>query len=148
MKWNKDQYRITTDKSDLQIDVIHAFLKDSYWCPNIPRAIVEKAAEGSLCFGLYNKDKEQIGYARLVTDYVTFAYVMDVFVLEAYRGRGLGKWLMQCVMEYPGISGFRKIMLGTVDAHGLYKKSGFKPLARPELVMEINVPDVYLKNTV
>ncbi|NOX43529.1 MAG: GNAT family N-acetyltransferase [Gammaproteobacteria bacterium] len=147
MEWSNKQYRVSTDKAKLQVDVIHRFLESSYWAENISRHIVEKAIDGSLCFGVYKDSAVQIGFARLVTDHATFAYLMDVFILEEYRGAGLGKWLMACIMEYPEVSGLRRFLLGTLNTHGLYSKFGFKPLAKPDIFMEINVPNPYKKPT-
>lgn len=104
--------------------------------------MVERAAAGSLCFGLFHGDA-QIGFARVVTDGATFAYLCDVYVLEAHRGRGLGGWLMQVVLAYPSLQGLRRIVLVIRDPHGLYEKCGFAPLARPQAYMEIHRPDAY-----
>lgn len=143
MEWENNHFRISTDKTDLQLDVIHRYLKDSYWAKNIPKHIVEKSIEGSVCFGLYDATGSQIGFARLVTDEAAFTYLMDIFILEQYQRNGLGTWLMQCVIEYPGVAGLRRFLLATVKAHSLYAKFGFKPLAVPERIMEINIPDIY-----
>jgi GNAT superfamily N-acetyltransferase len=135
-------YRVSTDKSLLDIDVIHGFLKDSYWSPGIPRDIVVRAIEGSLTFGLYKEDA-QIGGARVCTDRATFAYLMDVFVLAEHRGKGLGVWLMECVMAHPDLQDLRIFRLATRDAHGLYEKAGFSRVANPDVMMEINRPNIY-----
>jgi GNAT superfamily N-acetyltransferase len=136
-------YTISTDKSRLNIDVIHGYLsKESYWAENIPKAIVEKSIENSLCFGIY-RQSEMIGFARVITDTATFAYLADVFVLTEHRGKGLSKWLMEEIMAHPDLQGLRRFMLATSDAHGLYARFGFKALDKPERIMAINYPDLY-----
>lgn len=142
MKWQQQEYVVDTDKGVLQPQVIHDYLTNCYWSPGVSLSTVKAAIEGSLCFGLYLGDK-QIGFARLVTDMATFAYLADVFVLEEHRGQGLSKWLMKCIMDYPGIDGLRRIMLATRDAHGLYAQFDFKPLAGPDRFMEVHRPDIY-----
>lgn len=142
MDYTKDNYTISTDPTRLDFDVIHHFLTNSYWSPGIPFETVKKAAENSLCFGVYDGE-DQVGYARVVTDYTTYAYIADVFILESHQGRGLGKWLMRCVVDYPELAGLRRWMLATRDAHGLYEQVGFQALAAPERFMEINRPDIY-----
>jgi GNAT superfamily N-acetyltransferase len=140
----RDAYRVSTDPSLLDIDVIVGFLKDAYWSPGIPRATVEQAIANSLNFGLY-ADGAQIGFARVCTDQATFAYLMDVFVLREHRGAGLGVWLMECVMQHPDLQNLRIFRLATRDAHGLYEKVGFSRVANPDVMMEINRPHVYLE---
>jgi GNAT superfamily N-acetyltransferase len=139
-----DGYEISTDPALLDVDVIHAFLTQSYWSPGIPHSVVERAIGNSLCFGLY-RGAEQAGFARVVTDKATFAYLADVFILEAHRGKGLSKWLVQAVMAHEDLQGLRRFLLGTRDAHGLYKQFGFGELAYPSNMMEILKPDVYRK---
>jgi GNAT superfamily N-acetyltransferase len=136
------EYEISTKPERLDIAVIHAFLTQSYWSPGIPRAVVERAICNSLCFGVY-RGAEQIGFARVVTDKATFAYLADVFILEAHRGKGLSKWLMQIVKGHEDLQGLRRFMLGTKDAHDLYKQFEFSELANPSRMMEILKPDVY-----
>ncbi len=136
-------YAVSTDPARLDLDVIHAFLVTSYWSPGIPRATVERAIAGSLNFGLYAGDA-QIGFARVVTDRATFAYLADVFVLPAHRGSGLGVWLVECVLAHPALAGLRRFTLATRTAHALYARFGFTPLAHPEYQMEISRPDLYL----
>jgi GNAT superfamily N-acetyltransferase len=133
----RDQYRISTDKSLLDAALIHGFLSErSYWAQGRPLEIVRRSIEHSLCFGLYAGDG-QIGFARVVTDYSTFAWLCDVFVLEGYRGRGLSKWLVETVVAHPGLAGVRRILLATRDAHGLYARyGGFVPLQRAEWWMQ------------
>lgn len=126
---------ITTDKHRMNLEVIHSYLTRSYWSPGISREIVKKAMQHSLCFGIF-ADNSQIGFARLVTDYTTFAYLADVFILETHQGMGLGKQLMDYILDYPEVQGLRRWMLRTRDAHTLYEKYGFALLAQPEYVME------------
>jgi N-acetylglutamate synthase-like GNAT family acetyltransferase len=121
----KDNYNISTDPSLLDTDVICNYLSgESYWAKNIPRDVVEKSIANSLCFGIYNNNK-QIGFARLVTDKATFAYLADVFILSEYRGTGLSKWLIQVIHAHPELQGLRRWVLGTRDAHGLYEQFGW-----------------------
>jgi len=140
---NRLGYRITTDADAMDLDAIHAYLTRSYWCEGIPREVVAKAIGGSLCFGLFDHGG-QVGFARVVTDRATFAYLCDVYVLEEHRGRGLATWLMEAVVAHPHLQGLRRFLLGTRDAHRLYEKFGFVRLARPEIFMEINRPGMYL----
>jgi GNAT superfamily N-acetyltransferase len=135
-------YEISTDPARLDIDAIHAFLTQSYWSPGIPRATVARAISHSLCFGAFWQG-QQVGFARVVTDRTTFAYLCDVYVLEAHRGRGLAQQLMDHVVQHPDLQGLRRMMLATRDAHGLYARYGFKPLAAPDVMMEIHKPKVY-----
>jgi GNAT superfamily N-acetyltransferase len=124
----KDEYLISTDPSLLHIDVIHHYLfNKSYWALHIPRDVVERSVRNSLCFGLY-EGGQQIGFARLVTDQATFAYLADVFILEDYRGKGLAKWLMETIQAHPELQGLRRWMLGTRDAHSLYEQFGWTVL--------------------
>jgi GNAT superfamily N-acetyltransferase len=145
MEWTRDKFTVTTDKALLDRDVIERFLGSSYWAENIPRATVDKSIDNSLCFGLLEEHR-QIGFARVVTDCATFAFLADVFVLPEHRGAGLGKWLIECVVSHPDLQGLRRWLLGTRDAHGLYRQFGFTPLKRPEIFMEIFNPDVYRTN--
>jgi GNAT superfamily N-acetyltransferase len=142
MKWKQGEFTITDNREDLDIETIHNFLCESYWAKNIPRSIVEKAVSNSLCFGLYHYSK-QVGFGRTVTDRATFAYLGDVFVVSAYRGRGLGKWLVSCVLGHPELQGLRRWLLATLDAHGLYEQKGFVALRQPDRFMEINDPEIY-----
>ena len=145
MKWQQGDFTVTDNREDLDIEVIHGFLcRESYWAEHIPRATVEKAITHSLCFGLYHAGK-QIGFARAVSDHATFAYLADVFVLTDYRGRGLGKWLVSCILIHPELQGLRRWMLATLDAHGLYEQNGFVPLRHPEWFLEIHYPDIYCR---
>lgn len=138
----RGEFLISTDPARLDFAVIHGFLTRAYWSEGISRALVEKAARHALCFGLYH-GAAQIGLARVISDYATYAYVADVFILEAYRGQGLGKWLMQSVRAYPELQGLRRWALATRDAHGLYRQVGFTALQNPDRHMEIMDWDVY-----
>ncbi|MGC1457184.1 MAG: GNAT family N-acetyltransferase [Steroidobacteraceae bacterium] len=139
-------YEFTCDKQRLDIEGIHSFLAQSYWSPGIPRAVVERAIANSLCFAIFHENK-QVGFARVITDKATFAYLADVYVLPDHRGKGLSKRLVEQVLQHPDLQGLRRMMLGTLDAHGLYEKYGFRPLAAPERVMEIHNPNVYGNTT-
>ena len=141
-EYKKDQYTISTDKTKLQFDVIHGFLSTSYWSPNVPMEIVKRAAKNSMTFGIY-KDEKQVGYARIISDCATFAYLADVFVLESERGKGISKWLMECITQLPDLQKLRRWMLATRDAHGLYTQFGFTPLDNPEAMMQIARPNIY-----
>ncbi len=136
-EFTRGEYLISTDKAKLQLNVIHNFLSNSYWAKDISIEKVKKSVQNSFCFGVYN-GKDQIGFARLVTDYATFAYLADVFILEKYRGNGLSKWLMETILECSELQGLRSWMLKTLDAHGLYKQFGFNEPEFPERVMEYN----------
>jgi predicted acetyltransferase len=136
-------YTISTDKSRLDVAMIHRYLsEESYWAKGIPRVLVERAIENSICFGAYDGDR-QIGFARVVTDRVVFAYVGDVFVLDSYRGRGVSKQIMQAIRDHPDLRRLRRWHLLTRDAHGLYKQFGFQELEKPEMHMEIRAKDPY-----
>ncbi len=132
----KDDFLLSTDKSKLNIAVIHHYLStESYWAKNIPLQKVERCIEHSFCFGVY-KNAEQVGFARLITDYTTYAYLADVFILKEYRGRGLSKWLMEFITSNAEVQGLRRWMLATQDAHGLYTQFGFVPPDKPESIMQ------------
>jgi GNAT superfamily N-acetyltransferase len=138
-----EDYNISTDKSKLQVAVIHQYLSvKSYWAKNIPLAVVQKSIDNSFCFGMYYKET-QIGFARVVTDHATFAYLADVFILEAHRGKGLSKQLMEFIFSHPDLQGLRRFCLSTRDAHGLYTRFGFKPSLNPENFMEIKHDNFY-----
>lgn len=135
-------YEISTDPSRFDVTAIHAFLTQSYWSPGVPRSTIERAIANSLCFGAFWQG-QQVGFARVITDRATFAYLCDVYVLEAHRGQGLAQELMDQVVRHPDLQGLRRMMLATLDAHGLYAKYGFTPLAAPERMMEVHRPNVY-----
>jgi N-acetylglutamate synthase-like GNAT family acetyltransferase len=137
------EYEISTDTHRLNVEVIHNFLaEESYWSPGIPRAIVERATQNSLCFGVYHRTA-QVGFARVVTDKSTFALLADLFILSAHRGKGLSKWLMRCVVGHEDLQGLRRLLLLTSDAHGLYRQFGFKELGNPSRFMEVLRQDIY-----
>jgi GNAT superfamily N-acetyltransferase len=134
---------ITTDRARMNVDAVHRFLsEDSYWATNIPRDVVARAIENSLCFGAFDGE-QQIGFARVITDRATFAYLADVYVLQTHRGKGVGKQLMQAVLEHPELQGLRRWHLVTRDAHALYAQFGFAPLESPERHMAIAVKNAY-----
>jgi GNAT superfamily N-acetyltransferase len=129
-------YEISTDRSRLDVDRIHRFLaNDAYWSPGVAREVVERSIAGSLPFGVYTAGGEQVGFARVVTDYATFAWIADVYIEADHRGHGLGKRLVAAMLEHPELRGLRRWMLGTADAHGLYRQFGFDALARPQRFM-------------
>ena len=142
LEWMRDGYSISTDPNRLDLEVIHRFLTESYWAAGIPMETVKRSIEYSLPFGLFKADR-QVGFARVVTDYATFAYVADVFVLEEHRGEGLSKWLMEVIVSHPELQGLRRWMLATRDAHGLYRKYGFEVVKQPERWMERHRRSVY-----
>lgn len=139
----RDGFTISTDRQQLDIAAVHAYLTRSYWAEGISAALVAKSIQGSLCFGLYDASAAQVGFARVVTDGATFAYLCDVYVLESMRGHGLGIWLMETVMQHPDLAGLRRSMLVTRDAHGLYARFGFTPSKFPDRIMEIARPGLY-----
>jgi GNAT superfamily N-acetyltransferase len=135
----QSEYFISTDKSKLNIGFVHHYLsKESYWAKNIPIETVQKSVDGSCCFGLYVKENfltNQIGFARVITDFATFGYLADVFIIETYRRKGLAKWLLEVIFKHPELNGFRRWLLATKDAHDLYAQFGFLPLDKPERMM-------------
>ena len=140
---NRQDFYIDTDKNKLQIEVIQNFLaEDSYWANDRTIEQTRRAIENSLCFGLYHKS-EQIGFARVVSDFATFAYLGDVFVVQEYRGQGLSKWLMETIISCPDLQGLRRWILATRDAHSLYEKYGFRALKFPDRWMEKPAPNAY-----
>lgn len=141
--FGSEEFQVTTDRNRLNVEIIHAFLAgQSYWAKGIPRAVVEKSIQHSLCFGVF-RGPEQVGFARIVSDLATVAYLGDVFVLPEFRGRGLSKWLMECITSHPGLTHLRRWILLTADAHGLYSHFGFRPVAHPDIYMERHHPDIY-----
>jgi GNAT superfamily N-acetyltransferase len=131
----RGRFTISTDPARLDVDAIHAYLSRSYWAAGRPREVVARSLTGSLCFGLYDGER-QIGFARAITDRATYAYLADVYILEEYRGHGLGEWLIETVVSHPDLQGLRRFGLVTQDAHGLYRKFGFAELTHPERHME------------
>ena len=138
---------VSTDPRRLDLDVIHGFLSRAYWCEGIPRQTVERAVRNSLCFGVY-VEGAQVGFARVISDRATFAYLADVFILETHRGRGLAKLMMAVIMSHPDLAGLRRFSLGTRDAHGLYRQFGFEARRMPERLMEIVDFGVYKRAAV
>lgn len=144
MEWHDGEFFVTTERERISVDTVYRFLtSEAYWSKGIPRATVERSLDNSLCFSLF-RGGDQIGFARVISDHATIAYLGDVFVLAEYRGRGLSKWLMKCVMSHPELQGLRRWILLTGDAHGLYAQSGFTSLTEPELWMQRHDPAVYL----
>ena len=138
-----DGYLLSTAKSQLDVDVIHHFLsEESYWAKGVPRELVEKSIAHSLCFGIYHSEN-MVGFARMITDHATSAYLADVFILPGHRGKGLSKWMVQCILEHPDLQGLRRMLLATRDAHGLYAQFGFTALDAPEVFMQLHRPGVY-----
>ncbi|HEX5208665.1 MAG TPA: GNAT family N-acetyltransferase [Steroidobacteraceae bacterium] len=136
-------YTISDDRARLDLHAIHAYLSRAYWSPGVPLEVVERAVSGSLCIGAYDAGGAQVGLARFVSDYATFCYVCDVYVLEEHRRRGLSKALLQMAFDHPLLQGLRRWSLVTNDAHALYSRFGFVPLAQPERHMELRNPDIY-----
>jgi GNAT superfamily N-acetyltransferase len=139
---HKAEYTISTDSSRFDLDLIHGYLTTCYWAEGIPRDVVQRSIENSLCFGVFDGDK-QVGFARVITDRATYAYIGDVFILETHQRLGLSKRLMQAIIEHPQLQGLRRWSLVTRDAHRLYQQFGFTALAKPESYMERHDPDVY-----
>jgi len=127
------EYRVSSELSEMDFDVIHGFIANSYWAQGMPAALLQKALSNSLCFGVFDKDNQQLAFARLITDKATFAY----------RGLGLSKMMMAAIMEHPDLQGLRRIMLATRDAHGLYAQFGFKAVDTPETLMQIRLENPY-----
>src|SRR5438045_2675304 len=144
--WAKGDFEISTDPARIDVDLVHEFLTSSYWAQGIPVETVQRSIENSISFGIYHGG-QQVGFARIISDLATFAYLADVFVLPTHRGRGLSRWLMECIVGHPDLQGLRRWMLGTQDAHGLYAKYGFTAVQSPEIWMEMHRPDVYAKKT-
>jgi len=142
-EYRRGEFLISTSRDRLDLDVIHSFLTNCYWAKGIPSEVVVRSIEHALCFGIYDRNGAQVGFARVISDFATIAYVGDVFVLETHRGQGLGRWLMQCVMQHPTLQNLRRWILTTRDAHGLYAQVGFTPVKAPERFMELYRPSVY-----
>jgi GNAT superfamily N-acetyltransferase len=139
----RNDFFLSTDRELLDLNVIHKFLTNCYWAKGIPRDVVARSIEHSLCFGIYHGSEGQVGFARVISDFATIAYLGDVFVLESHRGHGLSKWMMECIMEHPALQGLRRWILLTRDAHALYSQFGFTPLKSAEPYMELHRPEVY-----
>ena len=148
MQIHTSDYSVSTDKSKLDLPLIHTFLStQAYWSLNIPFATVKRSIENSLCFGVYQGDR-QVGFARVITDFATIAYLGDVFILPEHRGKGLSKLLVGEIMAHPELQGLRRWMLLTSDAHGLYRQFGWKTIAGPDRYMEIANPDIYKSSAI
>ena len=140
--WHNGEFLISTDRNRLDRTMIHDFLsRRSYWAKGRELDVINRGIDNSLSFGIY-RGEQQVGFARVVTDYATFAWLADVFVLEEYRGRGLGKWLIEVILAHPQLQGFRRWALSTKDAHELYRGFGFNELTRPERWMERPDPNM------
>jgi GNAT superfamily N-acetyltransferase len=139
----RGEFSISTDRGRLDLDVIHGFLTNCYWAKGVPREVVARSIEHSLCFGVYDGSGAQVGFARVISDFATIAYIGDVFVLDTHRSRGLGKWLMECITRHPALQNLRRWILTTRDAHGLYSQVGFAPVKSPERYMELHRADIY-----
>ena len=143
MQSTNTEYTVSTDKTRLDLPSIHQFLStQAYWSLNIPFTTVKRSVENSLCFGVYF-GPQQVGFARVITDYATIAYLGDVFIIPEHRGKGLSKKLVDEIMTHPDLQGMRRWILLTGDAHGLYRQFGWEPIAKPELYMEIARPNIY-----
>jgi GNAT superfamily N-acetyltransferase len=143
-EWTRGDLTVSTDRERVDLDAIHGFLVSSYWAAGMPRADLERAIRNSLVFGVYEGSK-QVGFARAITDLATYAYLSDVFVIESHRGRGISKWLMDCILEHPDLQRLRRFALFTRDAQGLYERYGFGPPRGSSTYMERWTPDVYLR---
>ncbi|MFT6052291.1 MAG: N-acetylglutamate synthase-like GNAT family acetyltransferase [Halioglobus sp.] len=138
-----DGYKISEDLSEIDLKAVHGYLSNAYWSKGIPFEKMYEALQNSLCFGILTESGSQIGFARMITDKATFAYLADVFILQDHRGKGLSKWLMEAILSHRDLQGLRRMMLATKDAHGLYKKFGFEALENPEKLMELLNLNVY-----
>ncbi len=142
LEWQRGSYVVSTDKRWVDLTVVHEFLTNSYWAAGIPREVVQRSIEHSLVFGVYQGER-QVGFARVITDVATFAYLADVFILDAFRGQGLGRWLIECIVAHPDLQALRRWTLFTRDAHGLYEQVGFQRSKSAERLMERVFPNVY-----
>lgn len=138
-------FRISTSEEEMNLPLIHGVISTSYWAKGIPLETMRRAIHNSLCFGVFEAAGAQVGFARVVTDSATFAYLSDVFIVEGHRGKGLSKWLVEAIVAHPQLQGLRRFALATQDAHGLYEQFGFTALANPQYFMEVWVPDVYTR---
>ena len=143
MKAERDGYEIDDDPARIDVDAVWAFLREAYWSPNVPRDVVERSIAGSLCLGMYAPDGGQAGFGRAVTDGATYAWVADVFVLEAHRGSGLGVWLVETLLDHPRMQGLRMVTLNTLDAHGLYERFGFVREGERRMLRFISPAELY-----
>ncbi|MEP7132040.1 MAG: DUF6463 family protein [Acidobacteriota bacterium] len=142
MEWTRGEFSISTDPSRIDAAAAHGFLAGSYWAAGVPRDVVERSISGSLAFGVFHAGR-QIGFARVITDRATYAYLADVYILDEWRGRGLALWLVETIRAHPDLANLRRWMLATRDAQSLYAKVGFRPLAQPDRFLEIADPDIY-----
>jgi GNAT superfamily N-acetyltransferase len=142
LEWRRDPYLVSTDRARIDVDAVHAFLLTTHWAAGIPRETLERAIAGSVTFGVFD-DGAQVGFARAVTDLATYAYLTDVFVMPTHRGRGLGDWLVACVLAHPQLQGLRRMALFTRDAAWLYTRHGFAPMPATATYLEILDRDVY-----
>jgi GNAT superfamily N-acetyltransferase len=139
----RDGYEISDDGDRLDVDAIWDYLREAYWSPNVPRDIIARSIEGSLCLGLYAPGGDQVGFARAVTDGATFAWIADVFVLEPHRGRGLGIWLVETLLGHPRMQGLRMVTLNTLDAHSLYERFGFSRAGDRRMIRSVSPAELY-----
>lgn len=147
VSWVHGEYEITTDTARIDVDGVYRYLsRESYWAKDIPRDVVERSIRNSLCFGIL-LGNGTVGFARVISDCATVAYLGDVFVIPPHRGKGLSKWLMACIAAPPDLQNLRRWMLATADAHGLYAQFGFSPMKAPDCWMECHDPDVYRRVT-
>lgn len=143
MEHKIENYRISTHKSKINVALVHNYLcHHSYWAEGIPADVVQKSIKNSLCFGVYNNG-EQVGFARVISDFATYAYIADLFVVPEHRGKGLSKWLMRAIMDHSQLQGLRRFVLATKDAHGLYAKFGFTAYPNSDRIMTRSNPDIY-----
>lgn len=143
-EYRKENFVISTDPKKIDLETVHQFLTNSYWAKGISKETIQRSIENSLCFGIYDEN-QQMGFARVISDYATYAYLCDVFILENHRGHGLASWLIECIMKHPFLQKLRRFQLVTTYAHGLYKQFGFSKVKHPERHMEIYKSKIYLK---
>ena len=143
--WSQGDYEISTDPARIDVALVHEFLTNSYWAKGIPLETVRLSLENSIPFGVYH-GRQMVGFARIISDRATFAYLADVFILPSHRGRGLSRWLMECIVSHPDLQGLRRWMLATQDAHGLYAKFGFTAVSSTERWMERHDSEIYTRN--
>lgn len=145
-EWRRGEYSISTDRARLDLEVVHDYLSnESYWAKGRSMETIKRSIENSVAFGVYNGAEQQVGFARVITDYATFAWLADVFILDSARGQGLGKWLVEVILAHPELQGFRRWVLATKDAHEIYRRFGFVELKRPERWMERHDPQTQEK---